>query len=111
VVDDNRDAADSLAAILRLRGHHALVAYDGDEAVAVARRHHVEVALLDINLPGADGYEVARLLRQQSNGRAIRFVAVTGFGTAEDRRRSDTAGFLAHLVKPIDHDRLLELLR
>jgi signal transduction histidine kinase len=109
IVDDNHDAADSLAAMLGLLGHQVLVAYGGEEALAMAREVELDVALLDIDLPGMDGYEVARRLGQQPH-RPNRIVAVTGFGSEEDHRRSRAAGFVAHLVKPIDHDLLLRLL-
>jgi signal transduction histidine kinase/ActR/RegA family two-component response regulator len=110
IVDDNPDAADALAVLLRAQGHEPLVTYDGAGALDVAGRTTVDVALLDINLPVIDGYEVARLLRKKPGGRATRFVAMTGFGATEDRLRSEAAGFVAHLVKPIDHDSLLAIL-
>jgi PAS domain S-box-containing protein len=102
VVDDNADSAESLAMILSLRGHEARTALDGQEALAVAREFRPEVVMLDIGLPGMDGYEVARRLRADYDG--ILLVALTGYGQDEDRRRSKEAGFDHHLVKPVDFE-------
>ena len=110
VVDDNPDGADSLAEVLRLLGHNAEVAYDGRAAVAKAVNDSFDVVLLDINMPGMDGYEAARRIRAEAPGGPHRFVAMTGFGTEEDHARSRNEGFLAHLVKPVDYDRLMEIL-
>jgi signal transduction histidine kinase len=109
VVDDNRDAADTLAEALALRGHETRCAYDGLEAVELARRFDPEVVLLDLGLPVLDGYEVARRLRE--SGARGRLVALTGYGQDSDRRRSAAAGFDRHLVKPIQMDDLREVLR
>lgn len=100
IVDDNRDAADSMAMLLRLKGHQVDVSYDGDTALLMPARSEADLILLDIGLPGIDGYEVARRLRPQLKNGA-RIVALTGYGTDEGRRRSHEAGFDAHLVKPI----------
>ena len=108
VVDDNADAAESLAMILSLRGHEARTALDGPEALAVAREFRPEVVMLDIGLPGMDGYEVARRLRADHGG--ILLVALTGYGQDEDRRRSKEAGFDHHLVKPVDFAVLQEVM-
>jgi CheY-like chemotaxis protein len=110
IVDDNRDAADSLAALLRLLGHQTHVAYDGRGALEKARAAPIDVAFLDIDLPDMTGYDVARRLRERTGPRS-RFIAITGFGTDSDRARSREEGFVEHLVKPIDHGRLLDLLR
>ncbi len=100
VVDDNEDAANTLADILRLTGHHAEVAFSGAKALQAATDLDVDLVLLDIGLPDMDGFEVARRLRRVVR-RGSRLVAVTGYGTAEDRRRSLEAGFDEHVVKPV----------
>jgi CheY-like chemotaxis protein len=109
-VDDNRDAATSLAKLLKLLGHDVRVAHDGPTAVELARAERTEVVILDIGLPGMDGYEVARRLRQEECCREALIIAASGYGQEEDRRRSREAGFDHHLVKPVDFDALLALL-
>jgi PAS domain S-box-containing protein len=110
VVDDNRDAADSLATLLRLQGHDVRVAHDGLAALEAAMSYRPEMVFLDIGMPAMDGYEVARRLRQQSNLENIRLVALTGWGQKEDRRRTKEAGFDYHLVKPAEPSSLEALL-
>ncbi len=110
VVDDNADAADTLAALLHGRGHAVRVARDGDAALLAAREFGPEVVLLDIGLPGMDGYAVARALRAAPGGGGLRLVALTGYGRDEDRRRSSEAGFDEHLVKPVAPEVLLGCL-
>jgi CheY-like chemotaxis protein len=110
IVDDNRDAASSLALLLGLDGHRTVVAHDGAEALEAAERLRPDVVLLDIGLPGMSGYEVGRRMRHQPWGRGIMLIALTGWGQPEDRRRSSEAGFDAHLVKPVDHAALMALL-
>jgi PAS domain S-box-containing protein len=110
VVDDNVDAAESVAMLLRLAGHDVRVAHNGPEAVQVATTYRPEVVVLDIGLPGMSGYEVARSLRQDPQFRDTLLVAVTGYGQEEDRQRSEEAGFDHHLTKPVDPDRLQLLL-
>jgi PAS domain S-box-containing protein len=110
VVDDNRDAAATLGKLLRRLGHQVHTACDGEEAIAAVAALRPDLVLLDIGLPGLDGYEVARQIRQQPGGHGIVLVALTGWGQEDDRRRSREAGFDHHLVKPIDLDALLELL-
>lgn len=100
VVDDNRDAAESLAMVLRLSGHHAETAFSGTEALQVAPDFDPDLVLLDIGLPEMDGHEVARRLRRLLP-HGVRLVAITGYGTPEDRRRSSESGFDEHLVKPV----------
>jgi len=100
VVDDNVDAAQSLALLLEMDGHEVRLAYDGLSAVAAATAYQPEVVLLDIGLPELDGYEVARQIRQQAALRSVRLVALTGYGQDTDRQRSLDAGFDHHLVKP-----------
>jgi PAS domain S-box-containing protein len=110
VVDDNVDAAESVGMILRLWGHQVRVAHTGPEALEVAAQEPPEVVFLDIGLPGLSGYEVARQLRQQPEARAAVLIALTGYGQPEDRRHSGEAGFDLHLTKPLEPDRLRELL-
>jgi PAS domain S-box-containing protein len=110
VVDDNVDAAESLAGFLELVGHDVLVAYEGDTALREAREKRPDVVLLDIGLPGTDGYEVARALRREPGLAGALLIAVTGYGREEDRRRSREAGFDHHLVKPLDPASLLDWL-
>ena len=101
VVDDNRDAADSLCMLLKARGHEVRVAYDGLEAVGAAVAFRPEVVLLDIGLPKLSGYEAARRIRE-AGGAGTLLIAVTGWGQEEDRRRAREAGFDHHLTKPVD---------
>jgi PAS domain S-box-containing protein len=102
VVDDNKDAADSLAMLLRLQGHEARVAYSGMAAVEMTKTYTPDVVFMDIGMPGMDGYEVARRLRQQPGLENVVLAALTGWGQKEDRRRTAEAGFDHHLVKPPD---------
>ncbi len=110
VVDDNRDAADSLAMLLRLQGHEVRVAHDGPTALQMATDYRPEMVFLDIGMPGMDGYEVARRLRSQPGLESVRLAALTGWGQEEDRRRSKEAGFDQHLVKPPEPQALDEVL-
>jgi PAS domain S-box-containing protein len=110
VVDDNRDAASSLAMLLELDGHAVVSAHDGQSALAAADSHRPDVALLDIGLPLVDGYEVCRRIRQQPWGRTMILVALTGWGHEEDRARTRDAGFDGHLVKPVNYTDLIARL-
>ncbi len=110
VVDDNRDSAESLAIWLKINGNETHTAFDGLEAVETAAAVRPDVILLDIGLPKLNGYEAARRIRQQSWGKTVVLVALTGWGQEEDRRRSSEAGFDGHLVKPVDFDRLMTVL-
>ncbi|MBX6313362.1 MAG: response regulator [Isosphaeraceae bacterium] len=110
VVDDNVDAARSLALILRRWGHIVQTAYDGPSALEAAQTNQPEVVLLDIGLPGIDGYEVARRLRCQPECAAMLLVAITGYGQADDRQRALEAGFDRHFTKPLDPEALKALL-
>jgi PAS domain S-box-containing protein len=110
VVDDNEDSADSLAMLLQLTGHEVFIAHDGHSALDAAEQHRPGVALLDIGLPSLNGYDVCRRIRQEPWGKTMVLIALTGWGQDEDRRRSQEAGFDGHLVKPVDHTRLLTLL-
>lgn len=109
VVDDNRDAADSLEMVLRAYGHEVLVAYDGLEAVEATHSFRPDIVLLDIGLPKLNGFDVARRIRA-SRGDQVLLIAVTGWGQEEDRRKSREAGFDHHLTKPVDFTVLLNLI-
>jgi CheY-like chemotaxis protein len=104
VIEDNADIRETLGELLRRRGHAVREAEGGRAALELARDLAPEVALVDIGLPELDGFEVAQRLRELAP--EIRLVALTGYGRAEDRRRGAEAGFLAHLVKPVDIDEL-----
>jgi CheY-like chemotaxis protein len=110
VVDDNRDAADSLALLVGMWGYRAVVAYDGPSAVQAAKACAPVAILLDLGLPGMDGYEVARLLRLEDGLDGALLLAVTGYGQAADRQRTAAAGFAHHLVKPVEPEDLRRLL-
>jgi PAS domain S-box-containing protein len=110
VVEDNRDAADSLCLLLRLRGHEVTVAYSGPAGVQAAASWHPDAVLCDIGLPGLDGYGVAGALRRDPATAAARMIAVTGYGRDDDRRRSREAGFDHHLTKPVEPEEVLQLL-
>lgn len=110
VVDDYRDAADGFGVLLRLLGNDVRTASDGLEALRIAAEFHPDVVLLDIGLPGMNGYDVAREIRKQPWGESILLVAVTGWGQEGDRRLSKDAGFDHHLVKPVDPAVLIRLL-
>ena len=102
VVDDNKDGADSLAILLRLQGHEVAVAHDGVDALAVAETLRPDVIVLDIGLPGLDGYEVARRIRRQPWSERLVLIAVSGWGQEKDKRQSEEAGIDYHLVKPVN---------
>jgi CheY-like chemotaxis protein/anti-sigma regulatory factor (Ser/Thr protein kinase) len=111
VVDDNEDAGQSLALLLNCRGHEVRVVGDGPAALREVRSWQPAVVFLDIGLPGMDGYEVARQLRQEHGAAGPRLVALTGFGQEEDRRRSREAGFDEFLVKPAGPDELVRAVQ
>jgi PAS domain S-box-containing protein len=110
VVDDNEDAAASLAMLLRMTGHEVAIAREGEEALERAATDPPDVVLLDIGLPGMNGYEVAARLRARRDRRPMRIYALTGYGQEEDRRRSAEAGFDGHLVKPVMPAELFALI-
>jgi PAS domain S-box-containing protein len=110
VVDDNHDVADSLVMLLECLGAHVRVAYDGPSAIEAVDAFAPEIALVDIGMPGMDGYETAKRIRGRPNGRELTLVALTGWGQEEDRRRTREVGFDRHLVKPVNDDVLQELL-
>ena len=110
VVDDSVDTAKGMARLLRLLGNEVQVVYDGPQAIDAARNHRFDFVLLDIGLPGMDGYQVAAKLRDEDFGKGAVIIAVSGYGQEEDRRRSQAAGFDHHLVKPVDFDSLVSLI-
>ncbi len=111
VVDDNRDAAESLGIMLTLMGNEVRTAADGLAAVETAGEYLPDVILLDIGLPKLNGYDACRRIREQEGSKEIMIVALTGWGQEEDRRRSVNAGFDHHLIKPVDFDDLIKLLQ
>jgi PAS domain S-box-containing protein len=110
VVDDNEDAANSLAMLLTMAGHTASIEHDGPGALERALRERPDIMLLDLGLPGMSGYEVAQALRARPEGGEMRIYALTGYGNEEDRRRSAAAGFDGHLVKPVVPSDLIALI-
>ena len=110
VVDDNVDAADSLAMLLRLQGHEVRVAHDGPATLEMVKGYRPEMLFLDIGMPGMDGYEVARRIRREPQLAGVVLVALTGWGQEADRRRSSAAGFDHHLVKPVEPDAVQKVL-
>jgi signal transduction histidine kinase/CheY-like chemotaxis protein len=110
MIEDYADARDSLRSLLELSGHEVREAADGPTGIELALRLQPDVVLIDIGLPGLDGYDVARRIRSAPHGHRMVLAAVTGYGQPEDRRRAEEAGFDAHLVKPVDPDQLTELL-
>jgi CheY-like chemotaxis protein len=109
IVDDNVDAANVLQELLQASGHEVRVVHDGPQAIEAENEFRPDIVLLDIGLPGINGYEVARRLRTRK-GRSMRIIAVTGWGQEPDKARSREAGFDLHLVKPVDEAVLLEVL-
>src|SRR5688572_637219 len=110
VVDDNEDVATTLNSLLQTLGHETRMAHDGAAALKAAEEFRPNVVLLDIGMPGMDGYEVARRLRATKRGRRLRIIAVTGWGQEADRRKSREAGFDLHLVKPVEPNDLARVL-
>ena len=110
VVDDNRDAASSLSMLLELLGHEVRTAYDGESAVQLCETFRPQLVLLDLGMPNVDGYETCRRIRSQAWGADMTVMAVTGWGQDDDRRRSTTAGFDGHFVKPLDPSELPNIL-
>jgi CheY-like chemotaxis protein len=110
VVDDNRDAAESMSMLLQMWGHEVLFAYDGPTALETAEQWQPEAVFLDIGLPGMDGYEVAARLRELPHAKDAVLIAITGYGQDDDRLRSQRAGIDHHLVKPVAPDALRSLI-
>jgi CheY-like chemotaxis protein len=109
VVDDNEDAAQSTAELLRLFGHEVFIAHEGTSALAERARLKPDVVLLDISLPDIDGYEVARRMRGEAEQTSMVLVAMTGWGNEEDKQRANDAGFDQHWVKPVSIDKLKDI--
>ncbi len=110
VVDDNVDLARGLARLLQIHGHDVQIAHDGPSGLDKARESKPEVVLLDIGLPGMDGYQVAAHLRQEETVKDATLIAISGYGQEEDRRLAMEAGFDHHLVKPIASEDLIKIL-
>lgn len=110
VVEDDADSRDALQTLLELDGYRVDVAADGPGGIELARTKDPDIALIDIGLPGADGYEVARQIRAGAGGKRIALVALTGWAQPEHRKRAIEAGFDAHLVKPVDPHELSRVL-
>jgi CheY-like chemotaxis protein len=110
VVDDNVDAAQSLTMLLGVSGHHMRTAHDGSQALELAQEDPPDLILLDIGLPGMDGYEVARRVRKLPELNATRLVAMTGYGQQSDKAAAADAGFDAYLVKPVEYSELVETI-
>jgi two-component system, OmpR family, response regulator len=110
VVDDNRDAADSLSSLLELFGHEVRTCYEGRSALELIEQYAPDVVFLDLGLPGMDGYEVARELRRHHPEGGPLLVALTGYGADKDKSATQRAGFDRHLVKPVEPEELERLL-
>jgi PAS domain S-box-containing protein len=110
IVDDNEDAASSLAMLLRILGHETEVAHEGQKALDIVATYRPEIVLLDIGMPKMSGYDVCRRIREQPTGSDVLVVAVTGFGQEADRRKSEEAEFDGHMVKPVEPQALIKLL-
>ena len=110
VIDDNADAAQAMQMLLESDGHAVRVAHDGKDALELAVSFQPEIVLLDIGLPGMDGYRVAAELREEPSLRNTRLIAVTGYGRPEDVRQARDAGFDDHMIKPIDPSALLRAI-
>jgi DNA-binding response OmpR family regulator len=111
VVDDNRDAAETLGMLLETLGHEVRLVHDPAQALEAARVREFDAFILDIGLPGMDGYALARELRAHTHGSGAIFIALTGYGSADDRQRGGEAGFDHYLVKPADLGELMRLLQ
>jgi CheY-like chemotaxis protein len=111
VADDNFDASETLALLLRFDGHEVQVAHDGLEAIDLFERMQPDVAILDIGMPGLSGHEVARRIRAQNTGRPVKLIALTGWGQKADKDRAAESGFDFHFTKPIEPAQLSELIK
>jgi CheY-like chemotaxis protein len=111
IADDNRDAAETLATLLRMEGHDVTVAHNGREAMVVYQSIHPDVVLLDIGMPELNGYEVAQRVRQNATSPRPVLIAVTGWGQDSDKARALAAGFDHHFTKPVEPDAIAAILR
>jgi len=110
VIEDNRDAADTIKLFLNLEGYEVQAVYNGSDGLEAARNFRPRVILCDIGLPGIDGYQVVRRLRQDAEFSSIYAIALTGYGRDEDQKNARDAGFNLHLIKPIDYNNLRNTL-
>jgi CheY-like chemotaxis protein len=110
VIDDNRDQALSLQGLLEAMGHEVRIAYDGSSAMKLLESFVPDFALIDLGLPEINGYDLARWVRGQLQFRHTVLIAQTGWGREEDRNRARDAGFIHHLVKPVDYQQLVQIL-
>jgi CheY-like chemotaxis protein len=110
IVEDNRDAGEMYRILIEMCGHEVLVAEDGAKGLELLKSAQPDIALVDIGLPGMDGYEIARRFRAEPEGGRVLLVALTGYGSSSDRARSRQAGFDLHLLKPVDPQALQSLL-
>ena len=111
VVDDNVDAANSLATLLELRGHRVRTCFDGAAAFEAASRSNPDVAFIDLNMPQLNGIELSRMIRGEPWGRHLKLIALTGMGQPEDHARTRAAGFDQHLTKPVDPEELASAIQ
>jgi two-component system CheB/CheR fusion protein len=110
IVEDNQDAGEMYRILIELAGHEVLLAENGTHGLELLKTARPDVALVDIGLPGMDGYELARRVRAEPDGEKVLLVALTGYGSSTDRDRSRQAGFDLHLIKPVDPGLLTSLL-
>jgi len=111
VVDDNRDAAQTLAMLIRYAGHQVKVAFNGAQALQIAQEQKPRVILLDLAMPGMDGFQVAKALRERPETKEAIIVAVSGYGNQDDQQRCLTEGFNQHLLKPVKREQVLEIIK
>jgi DNA-binding response OmpR family regulator len=111
IADDNQDAAETLSMLLQMDGHDVQVVHDGRAAVSAFAAFKPEIALVDIGMPELNGYEVARLVREDAHGQAVTLIAVTGWGQERDKQRALEAGFDHHFTKPVEPHRIDKILR
>ena len=111
IADDSEHSANSLGMLLRMEGHEVVIVHDGVQALLAFATQQPEFALLDIGMPGLSGYEVAEQIRRKSPARRVTLIAVTGWDEEGDRARAQAAGFDHHFTKPVEPDRLMELLQ